>query len=901
MPNLSGQTALAASVVSAAYKQTSAGWNQIIYTTQYDHNFRIGQKVSVTGITGGTNANVTNLGIVSVPSSKTFIVASSSVYTTTSAPVVTYATALTKNTWSNLSLVSYATPVPTIAAPYYLDINPNIQASIGAYPNDGTVNIQLTWNASGGSEPLAAISVTQNIGTATTTLISGTAPAVGSLLVTGLTADVIYSFGITASNIFKTTSSTTTNISVPKYITAMNSITTSTVASTATTLNVSWVKPDTASPAISSYELQRASSTNNLTWSNWETLSNSLTATSYTDSVLTSGTYYRYQVRAFNGLTTPYITGSATLPFFLTDPMNIPAVSYDSAGTKSLKIGAPTVYLSNPAVTEWTIDRSVDATTWSTIATTSSLPYTDSSVNLDTTYYYRIKAKNGELTAAYSDASNGLLTYNIPNAPTGLTATPSTTSASVIGLSWTAATVPAGSPAVSNYKLERSETSNFTGTTAVILSSAISPSATTYTDTGRSVGVPYYYRLSSISTVGTSAVSSTATATITLISGSASISRSPASQDYYNTSQTYTVTTNANRTINFQTSSDNSNWTTYETKTLTGGATSTTFSYVLTDNAGTTKYFRAVVNQNATYTETTSGVDSIAIIANYIYPTTSVSGGNFNVWVTDVNGAAVPGVTVTYYYRQYGFATPYYMGSYTGWANTTTNASGFVARSYGSPGASQAYAVILTKANYNTYDGRGDAGPYVGVQEATGYVAQDNYGSYAENSSWGARAGGDGGYMYSGWWSTAQGRQAGAAYWSSGLGGSHPWAKINRALSIDGVFINITRIGGTGSSAMNISYGVHNSATKISNFNSLGKATNLLWGAANAPAYSAGNNRDYGTSLAGLKDYFRDAVWSTGAKGLTFGHTTEAATQGNYAVINNNVELYLQYVANPFL
>jgi hypothetical protein len=122
-----------------------------------------------------------------------------------------------------------------------------------------------------------------------------------------------------------------------------------------------------------------------------------------------------------------------------------------------------------------------------------------------------------------------------------------------------------------------------------------------------------------------------------------------------------------------------------------------------------------------------------------------------------------------------------------------------------------------------------------------------------------------------------------------------PWSTIHDSSSVDAVYINITRQGGTGSTAMNISYGVHKD-TAASTFTSLvGATTNILWGATNRPAYSASNNRDYGTDVSALGPYLK-----AGGLGLTFGHTSEAASQGNYAVINNNVEMNIYYTRNPY-
>ena len=888
MPNSVNQGALAAVIKTAAFKQTSAGWNEIIYTTEDEHNFVAGQSVTVVGITGGTSANVSGHMIINVPSVKSFIVSSSSAYVTSTTPTVgtgaSAVTAFTTNSWANLFNVKYASPEPATTAPFYMDIIPNIQAFAASYPTNGTVSALVEWNAIGGSNPLATITLTQTLGTTTTTVITSAA-GVGSTTVTGLTADTIYTFGITASNSFSTKTSTV-EISVPRYISEMGSVTSSATASTANSVTTVWVSPTIASPSVITYELQRAQSADNSTWSSWTTVSTSIsgTTTSYVDGGLSNTTHYKYRVRAFNGTYTGYVEGASVLPFELTDPMNVPVVSYDPSGTKSLLIGAPVTFINNPAITSWTIQRSTTGTNgWGATATTPTLPYTDSSVGLNTTYYYRIKATNGELTSAYSAATAGNLTYNVPNAPTGVSAAPSGSASDVITVSWSAATVAAGSPAVSNYMLERSlDDSSWTTVT-----SAISASATSYNDSGRTLGQIYYYRVSAINSVGTGAASSSANATIVLIPGTASVS--VASTTIYDTDATVTVTTGASRSVTLQYSTDNSTWYDYQT-TSANGSGNAVFYFHISVGTDSYTYFRAQVAQDAVYLPTTSSAVSTKTVNNGLTRTATYAGwyspnGSYltQIRVTDIQGWGVSGVTVSWYVKRYGNA-------WGEWYSNTTDSNGY-ANYFWTSGESRAIAAYVSKSNYS-------AGGSTTTSIHTEYIqeyasgTQTDYGSWCEANSWGTRIGGAGGYMYSGWWSTSQGRQVSAAAFTTGFS----WGRINDG-TIDDVQIDITRKGGTGGTGMNIAYGVIYDTTCPSSLNSQNYTSIIMWGATNRPAYSSSNNRDYGTSLAPMKNYFGK---NYGAKGLLFGYKSEAATQDNYAVINNNVTLYIWYKADPF-
>jgi hypothetical protein len=892
MPNSVEQGTPAAVVKTAAYKQTTAGWNQLSYTTEDPHNFQVGQSVTVTGITGGTSANVSGLTIVNTPTARSFIVsaASGNTFATGTTPVVgtgsSAVTAWATNSWANLYEIKYATAEPATVSPFFLEITANINAeAVLPYPTDGTVSVNLNWSAIGGSNPLAAFKITRTVGTATTNVIAS-ASAVGSTTVTGLTADTVYTFGVTASNIFKTVTAVS-EIAVPKFISSMASITASATASTANSITISWARPVTSSPLPISYELQRASSTDNATWSAWTTLSDSISgvATSYVDNAAADLIFYRYQIRAYNGLYSPFLISNSLRAYYITTPMVTPVVSYGSTTTKELSITA-SGFISNPTITSWKVERSTTGTSgWSTVATAAtSLPYIDSTVNLSTTYYYRLTGNNGQLTSATSAASVGRLTYSVPNAPTNFAATPSTSQPYQINITWTAAAIPSpGIPAVSNYILERS-TDNVTWS---VVSNAISPSATSYSDTGLALNTAYYYRLTAVNGVGSSATSIVDDATITLIPGAATASVA-ATTTYY-TNSTISASTNPNRSVTLQASGDNVNWSNVETKTANSSG-NTSFTYFITAGTNYYTYFRISVAQDALYLPSVSSSVSTQTTNNTLYQTTTYAGwAPWNgsqltqVRITDVNGAPVEGAVVDWYYRQYGFG----YHAYTGYS-VATDANGY-ANYYWNSGESRSIGVGAYKANYN---GLGNTGNIhtVYVQEYAA-ATQNDYGSYAEKNNWGGRIGGDESYMYSGWWSTAQERQAGAAYYSN-----MPWAKINSANSVDDVKIDITRRGSTGGTGMNISYGVHTSATKVGRYTDLPRWQNLLWGAENRPAYSSSNNRDYGTSLFPIRGYFAGA----GGKGLTFGHTDQQRNQDNYAVINNNVTLYIWYQANPF-
>jgi hypothetical protein len=116
--------------------------------------------------------------------------------------------------------------------------------------------------------------------------------------------------------------------------------------------------------------------------------------------------------------------------------------------------------------------------------------------------------------------SSGASCTTVPSAPTGLTATAS--SSSVITLSWTAVTPPANCT-VSSYSVYGSTTSGFTPGSGNLLSSTVT--GTTYSNTGLSASTVYYYVVEAVDAKGNSAASTQATtSTLPLSSGTSIVS-----------------------------------------------------------------------------------------------------------------------------------------------------------------------------------------------------------------------------------------------------------------------------------------------------------------------------------------------------------------------------------------
>ena len=132
---------------------------------------------------------------------------------------------------------------------------------------------------------------------------------------------------------------------------------------------------------------------------------------------------------------------------------------------------------------------------YTTITNVTSTSYTDTGLSHGTTYYYVVSAVNDYGESANSSQKSAI---TAPPTPTGLAGVPGNAQ---VALTWSSATGAA------TYNVKRSTTSGGPYTTIT------SPSSTSYTDTGVTNGVTYYYVVSAVNTGGESANSSQVSAT----------------------------------------------------------------------------------------------------------------------------------------------------------------------------------------------------------------------------------------------------------------------------------------------------------------------------------------------------------------------------------------------------
>jgi len=258
---------------------------------------------------------------------------------------------------------------------------------------------------------------------------------------------------------------------------------------------------------------------------------------------------------------------------------------------------------------------------------------------------FTLGAANQPLVMGIEIRSTSASCTTVPSAPTGLTATAS--SSSVIGLSWTAVTPPANC-IISSYSVYRSTTSGFTPSSSNLIASGVT--GTSYSSTGLSASTTYYYVVEALDADGSSAASAQASAETSSASCSTVPSAPTGLVATASSSSTIAlswtaVTPPANCTISSYSvyGSTTSGFTPGASNLITSGLTSTSYSNTgLT--ASTTYYYvveavdaegssAASAQASAETSAASSGTSIVSINAGG--PAESNSGGGDNSFVAD--------------------------------------------------------------------------------------------------------------------------------------------------------------------------------------------------------------------------------------------------------------------------
>jgi len=745
--------------------------------------------------------------------------------------------------------------------------------------------INFSWNTPSANTAITSYTITRSIDNVTFTSISPGTTTENNYTDNNATGGNTYYYKVQAIGTSATSNTSPSSGSVvPYYITDPANLVATATTSILNSVSLSWTASSGSNPANPNYVIERAYSTDNNTFGSWSAL-NSTNSTSYTDTTVADGTYYKYRIQAVNAeVSSNFITSSSVLPNYLPTP------SAPNVSNQSTAVVISGSYTGNPEPSVVLLRRSSNGgSTWTTITTITptvygSYSYVDNTVAQNTSYIYQVQVQNNIATSAWGASSTSVLTLSIPFLPSPMitSVNPVAGTSDQLLISWNAATVNNAVTPITGYTLQRATNSGFTVNVTNI---SVSSSANTYTDTGRTIGTTYYYRMTATNSIGTTGYSNTASGAIVLINGTATVSVTTATA-YYNSTVSLSANTNPNRSVQFQFSSDNSTWTNFGDP-ITSDATTgniTKISDVITGNVNTTVYYRIQVAQDSIYLEQYSSVASKTVTSNPLSQTKSASSTtSVTVTVTDVNGNTVSGATVAFTYCYYGDTT------YRTGTSVTTNSSGQATYTFGTQTQSINIATAISKTNYTSNSNANSTNKgihTVNVPQTESYNPSA-VGSYAEANGGGYRLGGYS-YLYSGYFGSNQGRQYSAAAYSS-----FSWAAID-AGTITAVSVYLTRINSIGGSSARMSYGTHTDTNLATTWGSIsGKIQNRVFGTANVPAYNASTNQNATVALS--TSYF-----GSGQKGLLFGHDTETTANTNdYMAIDTSPTLTITFYRNP--
>src|SRR5947209_9010117 len=225
--------------------------------------------------------------------------------------------------------------------------------------------------------------------------------------------------------------------------------------------------------------------------------------TSYTDTAVTNGVTYYYQVSAVNNAGEgPKSNEASATPSAVPPPPTPPSAPQNLAATGGnaqviLTWQAPASDGGSP-IANYKIYRGTTSGGETLVATIGNqLSYSDTAITNGVTYYYQVSAVSNVGEGPRSNEASATPTQtppppSPPSAPTNLAATAGNAQ---VGLTWQAPGSNGGSP-ITNYKVYRGTSSNGETLLATI------GNVLTYTDTAVTNGVTYYYQVSAVNGAG---------------------------------------------------------------------------------------------------------------------------------------------------------------------------------------------------------------------------------------------------------------------------------------------------------------------------------------------------------------------------------------------------------------
>jgi Ferredoxin len=421
-------------------------------------------------------------------------------------------------------------------------------------------SIRVSWNAAQYAANYIVQWSTQSAGPFTSATSDTTMYVIG-----GLTASTLYYVQVSASNSAGqsavSTTVTATTLAPPLQPPSAPALTATSRSDTS--IQVSWQQVQNAA----NYIIERSTASSGPFSAICTTA-----ALAWTNTKLGPNTAYYYRGKATNsaGASGYSATVSATTAVRVAVPSGLASGAVTST---SITI----TWQAAAGAQSYKIYRSSSATgTFASVGIATVAQYADNGLTPSAIYYYKVSSVNGTNESAQSAALSVTTSTAAPVAPTGVAATP--ISSSSITVSWTAVTGATG------YIV-------YGGASSSSLSQLGTPATTSYSHTGLTAGTTYYYAVAATNASGTSARSTTVSATTQAAGPTTPTGLKATAASSTSITVTWTAVTGAT-SYKLYTGTNNS------TFTLLTTVTATTFTHTgLT--AGTIHYYKVSAVQSS--------------------------------------------------------------------------------------------------------------------------------------------------------------------------------------------------------------------------------------------------------------------------------------------------------------
>jgi RHS repeat-associated protein len=380
---------------------------------------------------------------------------------------------------------------------------PAAPTTLAGVAGTSSLKVDLSWTNPSGSTATGVVVARSTDGTTFTDLVTVAATAT-SYSDLAVMAGATYSYRVRATN-GAGASATSNTVTVPLLPPAAPTALVAVVKST-TQIDLTWALTGTNAANV---RVERA--TDGVTFTAFPLLAG--TATTYSNTGLTTGITYSYRVQALNAAGASAYSNTVSLSIVKPSaPSNLVAW----AGSTTQANLSWTRTSNNES--GFKVERSTDGTAFSQVGTVAAgvTTYADTGRTSGSSYWYRVRATNGAGDSAYSNVAT--LKIASPSAPTLLVVT--LVSATRVDLGW-----KDNSNNEAGFEVERATD----GTTFTKLTTT-AVGAVSLTDTALTLGTTYTYRVRATNGVGKSGYSNTGSAKVAVPAAPSALSAKIASK-----------------------------------------------------------------------------------------------------------------------------------------------------------------------------------------------------------------------------------------------------------------------------------------------------------------------------------------------------------------------------------